>query len=180
MPERFSDSSSMESPSLFESVWLPGPVHSLCVAVTSVRGYRSAGSRWNFLRSRSSIRSDVVPLFRSLSCDVPAPLDFHLDQTSEVVPETFATTGCKIGKQAFMTPSVGSRAVVMLSRTPWYVTSALSKSLFIATIRTIDMAQILRLRDVVSVDRLLCRATETHITPRLKIAVSAIFLDIFI
>ena len=153
MPEWFSNSSSMESPSLFESFWLPGPVQSLCVAVTSVRGYRSAGSRWNFLGLGSLVCSDFVPLSRSLSCDVPAPLDLHLDQTSEVVPEILETTGCKTGKQAFITPSVGSRAVVMPSRTSWYVTSALSEILFIATIRTIDMAQILRLRDVVSVDK---------------------------
>ena len=153
MPEWFSKSSSMESPSLFESVWLPGPVQSLCVTVTSVRGYRSAGSRWNFLGLGSVVCSDVIPLFRSPSCDVPAALDLHMDQTSEAVPENLDKTGCKTGKQAFITPSVGSRAVVMSARTVWYVTSGLSKSFVRASIRTIDMAQILQLRDAVSVDK---------------------------
>lgn len=71
--------------------------------------------------------SDDALLDLSLSREVP-PLDLNLDQARTVVCENLDTTGCKIGRQALMTPSVGSKAVVTLSRTTSYVTSPVKLS----------------------------------------------------
>ena len=87
--------------------------------------------------------SNGFPLDPSLLREVPT-LDLHLDHIKIEVPENLEMTGCRIGRQAFMTPSVGSREVQVLSRTTWYVASEVKPSLLIATTRTTDMIQMLK------------------------------------